>query len=155
MTGTHIKIESNAEDVLGVFSELSRRAGTQEPLWKDVGEHLLLSHRYRFDLAISPDGKLWEPLDPDYQRRKKRRKNDILVLDAFLRDQLSYVAGQTTLEFGSNRIYAATHQFGDDDRNIPARPFLGISDDDESEILRLAEKHLAQALENATASERL
>jgi phage gpG-like protein len=33
-------------------------------------------------------------------------------------------------------IYAATHQFGDEDRNIPSRAFLGISDDDETELIR-------------------
>ena len=31
---------------------------------------------------------------------------------------------------GTNLIYAATHQFGDPDRDIPARPYLGASGED-------------------------
>ena len=151
MTGTHVAIDSNAEDVLGVFAELQRRAGTQRRLWQDVGEYLSLSHRYRFDLMISPDGVLWEPLDPEYQRRKPRRKDQILVLDAFLRDQLAYFADDSGLDFGSNRIQAATLHFGDPDRGIPSREFVGLSDDDETEILRLARQHLAEAVKLPTA----
>jgi len=34
-------------------------------------------------------------------------------------------------------------QVGDPSRNIPARPFLGISDQDETEILDIIKGHLA------------
>lgn len=138
-----MQIELDTAEALAVFSRLEEAAGGLGGLWKDVGEHLKLAHRYRFDVAISPDGDLWEPLDPAYRRRKKRRKDDILVLDTYLRDQLSYRASNAGLEFGTNRIYGAAHQFGTDD--IPARPWLGVSDDDRAHILSLAERHLAEA----------
>jgi len=47
----------------------------------------------------------------------------------------------------SNRaIDGATHQFGDPRRNIWARPFLGISDDDQVEIIAILRRHVANAL---------
>lgn len=151
MAGSNIKIEAETAEALAVFAELEHRAGNLRGLFADVGEYLQLSHRYRWDLAIAPDGTPWEPLDPAYQKRKKRRRDDILVLDGFLRDQLADTrkaggvleATTADLIFGTNRRYAAAHQFGTDD--IPARPFLGLSDDDRTKILELAKEHLAEA----------
>ncbi len=82
------------------------------------------------------------PTLPGYQKRKKRNADLVLVLDGFLRGGLRYQAGNQSLEFGTDDIKAATHQFGDDDRNIPERPFLGISKADELEILAILGDHL-------------
>lgn len=56
---------------------------------------------------------------------------------------------------GSPEIYAATHQFGRLARPgqglpfgaaaIPARPFIGLSDEDEAEILDIVEDRLRRA----------
>jgi phage virion morphogenesis protein len=51
---------------------------------------------------------------------------------------------------GSNAVYAAIHQFGGPIRqpkrkriiSIPARPFLGLDQDDEREIIKIAEDWL-------------
>jgi phage virion morphogenesis protein len=49
---------------------------------------------------------------------------------------------QNTAVVGANKAYAATHQFGDPERNIPARPFLTLQPEDMGEIeLRLL-RHL-------------
>lgn len=145
MAGAQISIEADVSDVLATLSALQAAAGNTQGLWQDAGEYLLQSHRERFDRAETADGQPWAPLSARYQRRKKRRADQILVLDAFLRDQLAYHASADGLDLGSNRIYAATHQFGAEDRGIPARPFLGLSDDDRAEILELAKQHLSAA----------
>ena len=41
---------------------------------------------------------------------------------------------------GTNEAYGPTHQFGDDNRNIPAHPFLGLSD--AADVLDIVENHL-------------
>lgn len=51
-----------------------------------------------------------------------------------------YVAGADSVAVGTNEAYGPTHQFGDDNRNIPARPFLGLSDADD--VLDIVENHL-------------
>jgi len=57
----------------------------------------------------------------------------------------AFRAARDEVQVGSNLIYAATHQFGDPARNIPARPFLGLSTDDRTEILALAQAWLEAA----------
>ena len=68
------------------------------------------------------------------------------MLDEFLRDLLHYQADADSLQFGHEPMYGATHQFGDPRRNIPARPFLGISEEDEREITEILAEHLDRAL---------
>ena len=69
----------------------------------------------------------WPDLSPGYLKRKKKNRDKILVLDGWLR-QLNYATSKTELRLGTDRVYGATHQFGDPDRNIPARPFLALDD---------------------------
>lgn len=74
---------------------------------------------------------------------------------------INYRAGSDFLEIGSPMIYAGVHQFGAKQgafgrsrRNgpipwgdIPARPFLGLSDLDRTTLLELAAQHLQEAAE--------
>jgi phage gpG-like protein len=53
-----------------------------------------------------------------------------------------YNAHNSGLEFGSNRVYAATHQFGRG--KIPVRPFLGLGVGDRLEVLRLIEEWISR-----------
>ena len=43
---------------------------------------------------------------------------------------------------GTNLVHAATHQFGDPERNILARPFLGASDEDNRFIVDTLIRHI-------------
>jgi phage gpG-like protein len=59
-----------------------------------------------------------------------------------LRD-LNYQSSHSSgLQFGTDKVYGATHQFGDATRNITARPFLGVSDEDETAILDIVNEWL-------------
>lgn len=129
-----IKIDYNDADVQAALKKLLAKLGSLEPVFRDIGESLLISHRERFDRAVSPDGVPWPDLSPAYQQRKRRNRDKILVLDGWLR-QLNYAASGTELRIGTDRIYGATHQFGDPSRNIPARPFLGLDDAERKELL--------------------
>ena len=149
MAGTHLHIGTNADQVLDTFARLAM-ADQQRTLWEDIGEYLELATRARFELEVAPDGTPWEPLDPAYQARKPRRQDQILVLDAFLRDHMSYDASSGGVDYGSGRIYAATHHYGDPDRGIPERQILGLSDDDTRHVLELAQEHL-QGIIDASA----
>ncbi|MCG9736482.1 phage virion morphogenesis protein [Pseudoalteromonas shioyasakiensis] len=56
---------------------------------------------------------------------------------------MAYNIGDSSLEFGSNLEYAAIHQFGGASdmiprlAAIPARPFLGLSERDEKEVIEI------------------
>ncbi len=101
----------------------------------------------------SPAGTAWAPLSEKWQRRKRdgvkvagvKLSSDggILEFQGDLLDSLTYnVLGEREVEWGSNLVYAATHQFGDDRRNIPQREFLGLSGDDVDELLGLARDYV-------------
>lgn len=145
MAGADISIEIDDREVRLAFDRLISAGGNLEPAFRDIGEYLLVSHRRRFENQVDPDGQPWAPLSEDYQARKRKNRDKVLVFEGELFGQLSYDARGDRLEFGSNRIYAATHQFGAPDRGIPARPFLGLSDDDQREILAIIEDHIDRA----------
>ena len=83
-------------------------------MFRDMGEALLIIHRKRFRAQTSPDGEKWQALSPAYQRRKKKNRDRVLVLDGYLRSTLRYQVEGGDLLFGSDRKYAAIHQFGGD-----------------------------------------
>lgn len=137
-----INIDYDDAAVKQSLKKLLDKLGNLTPVFQDIGESLLISHRERFDQAISPDGIPWAELSPDYQKRKRRNRDKILVLDGWLR-QLHYTANDTELDLGTDRIYGATHQFGDASRNIPARPFLGLDEAERATVLDLLEEWLS------------
>jgi len=137
MAGANIQIQVDDAQLLAALDNLIKAGTNMTPMFADIGEHLLLSHAERFDRQVDPDGVPWEPLSDAYQARKPKNADKILVLDDYLRGLLAYNPHADELEFGSNRVYAATHQFGDESRGIPARPFLGVSDEDGDEIIQI------------------
>jgi len=147
MAGTKINVDITGQDQLtAALEHMSKRVANLRPALQDIGEYLLLAHDERFAAQESPEGDPWEPLNEKYKQRKKRNKEKILTLDDLLGGTLRYQASAASLVFGTDRVYGATHQFGRDEANIPARPFLGLSRADETEVLRLLENHLAGAL---------
>jgi len=137
-----INIDYDDAAVQQSLKKLLDKLGNLTPVFQDIGESLLISHRERFDRAISPDGIPWAELSPDYQKRKRRNRDKILVLDGWLR-QLHYTANDTELDLGTDRLYGATHQFGDASRNIPARPFLGLDEAERATVLDILEEWLS------------
>lgn len=140
-----VRIEVKDREVLAVLDELADRiANIDEPL-RDIGEHLLNTTRERFDRQVAPDGTPWAPLNPAYRARKKKNADKILVLDGYLYGLLRYQVSDSELELGTDRVYGATHQLGDPERNIPARPYLGISDTDREDVLDILREYLEEA----------
>ena len=92
-------------------------------------------------------------------RHQKENADKILTLYGHLSGTLRYQADDFGVVFGSDRPYAAIHQFGGTitaknakalnvhgrrvkSVTIPARPWLGLSAADEQRLLDIARKHL-------------
>jgi phage gpG-like protein len=74
---------------------------------------LLRSTRNRFNEQATPDGTPWQELSPAYKKRKQKNKDKILTLNSYLRGVgLRYQLDGADVLMGSNRPYAAIHQFG-------------------------------------------
>lgn len=127
-----------------------------------IGEGLRTSVMERFDRGESPEGQKWKP-----SIRAEEAGGKTLVKTAALKSSIHLKSDGRGLAVGTNDIRAATHQFGDTRTikakkgkylrfqvagnwrsvksvtvHIPARPFLGISEDDGNEIREILESAL-------------
>ncbi len=149
MAGAALDIQihiSNAAEVKAAFEGLQARLADLTPVFQDIGESMLNRTRERFNTQTAPDGTPWKALSPAYTLVKKQNVAQILTLYGRLRGTLNYQAGKHEVRIGTPLIYGATHQFGDPRRNIPARPFLGLSTSDEQELLDILNDHLSRAM---------
>lgn len=183
MAGANIQIEYNSQAVLSRLHGMLDATAKSGALLQDWGEALVESTQRRFTSQTGPDGQVWQALSPRYAKRKKRHQDKALVLDGYLRDLLRYQVNGDELLIGSDRKYAAIHQFGGEidiaarsqqmyfrqykaghvsqlfvkkgrsnfaqwatigahSIKIPARPFLGVSTEDETMLLQKAEDRL-------------
>ena len=113
--------------------------GEQQKLMKAIGEAMVSSTIQRFNDGVGPDGKEWTP-----SRRAKAEGGQTLVKSAALKNSHVYEASHDTVYWGPSgaEAYAAIHQSGGmagrgRKVKIPARPYLGINDEDMAEIRAL------------------
>ena len=98
-----------------------------------LGSTMLEQNRKRLDSEKrDPDDKSWEPWSEEYSKHNSGGTQ--LEKSGRLLDSLAADAGSDAVSVGSNLLYAAVHQYGSPERGIPARPFLGFSDDDLTEL---------------------
>jgi len=146
VAGTSIDITHNAPAIETALSELAAATDDLTPLMQEISVFLERRARERFDREEAPDGTPWAALEDSTLARKQRKRvpvNKILHGQSLhLRDTIfpfwSAVEAGISTGPGTER-YAATHQFGDPARNIPARPFLGIGNQDRGDLLDLIE----------------
>ncbi len=109
-----VTLEFDAAGALAAINQAAQALGDPAPMFRDMGEYLLIAHDQRFASQTAPDGTPWQALSPRYQRRKKKNQGKILVLDGHLMNTLRYQASNDELLFGTNRKYGAIHHFGGD-----------------------------------------
>lgn len=138
----------------------------REPMAKIRGV-LAAMFRELFQGQQSPDGQAWEGPTADYKRRKMRRGGSTatLRLQGHLERSLTREGGGAggirriassreglpRLIYGTRLAYAAPLQFGSSKRrrSLPARPFVGLTDDARDESLDELEQHLQRKLDEA------
>ncbi len=165
MTGAKITIES--KPAIDAVARIIAAAGNSGAVLKNIGEQLRESAIERIKNEVTPEGTPFAPLNPLYAQTK--RGPGILRGQSGSLAQIVYqLAGDDEVEVGSNMVYAAIHQFGGTIKPkngaalvfsmggrtihaksvaVPARPFLGISKQDEAEILAIVEDFFAEALD--------
>ena len=129
-------------------------AANRAGILNSIGEGLRTSTIDRFQSQTSPEGDRWTPSIRAIQDGGKT-----LIKTSVLRGSINVESNSNSVTVGTNDIRAATMQFGDERTiraknskyltfkingqwkrvkevrvNIPARPFIGLSDDDKKEI---------------------
>ena len=158
MSGAAISITTRIDDraVRRAFNKLEGVMKNTTPIMAAIGTGIVGSTHQRFVSQTDPDGAAWQALNPEYAEGK--RNSRILSESGRLRDSISSSPGRDEVQVGTNVIYAAAHQFGvtitpkngthlifsingrtvgAKSVTIPARPFLGISADDQRMIAEI------------------
>jgi phage virion morphogenesis protein len=144
-------IECDNAAVLLALRELVERVENPAPCLAAMGEKLMESTKQRFVTKTAPDGTHWDDNKESTIARKGR--NDPLVDSGNLNQQFDReLPDAHTLLLFSTMEYAAVQQFGAEQGlfgvgensglpipfgDIPARPFLGVSDDDGVMMLQM------------------
>lgn len=158
-----IRLEGETREMLKKIKDLSEidKKSINAALAEGVRESTL----ERFKQSRAPSGKKWKT-----SIRAANENGKTLVLTSQLRNSIQSVSDATGFAVGTNAKHAATHQFGEKGRTIrarrkkalrfmvdgqwvlkkqvririPARPFLGLSDEDMKEIKATVEDFISQ-----------
>lgn len=162
-----ITIELKQDQVGPALDALGELLEDLTPVMQEIGDYLVESTKQRFQEGKAPDGTPWAPKSAATLARyeamgaRSAMVRPLIGPNAILSREIFHQAGPTSLEIGSPTIYAAVMQFGagkgafgKTSRGapipwgpIPARPFLGLSPDDEAEIVGITEEWIARAAE--------
>lgn len=171
MAGAAIRIDVKVDDreIRAALGRLKRRMTHLRPVLDVIGQKMVTSTLDRFERETGPDGRPWKR-----SARARREGGQTLTKSGRLRGSLTHNATDDNVEWGTNVEYAAPHQFGartpartivpryakalfwpgarhpvrsvrHPGSLIPARPFLGLSDDDR----RAIEQTISRALRRA------
>ena len=151
-----IRIEISDREVTAALSRLDGLLADLTPVMQEIGEALVASTTDRFAAGVSPAGAPWAPKSPatlaKYARGQDRVDSRPLHGPSLtLSRTIFHQAGSRQVEVGSNRVYAAMMQFGGQKAafphlwgNIPARPFLGLSEEDRGAIIEIVAEWFAR-----------
>lgn len=157
MAGARITLTLDDAALVRQLGDLIGALTHPEPALRSIGEELQRTTQERFDQGQkqAPDGTPWARNSPVTIARKGR--DNPLYQRGNLQNTIRYqLRGATGVEVGTNLIYGAAHQFGMVKGyagrtrrgapipwgNIPARPYLGLSADDETEVVRILRDYL-------------
>lgn len=153
-------IEIDDEDILAALRRLQNHGNNLRPVLQKIGDNLTDSTKQRFASKTAPDGHAWlRNAESTQWARKKlpgggysiKGRDDPLIDGGTLGDTItSQLFGHDGVQIGSIRDQAAMMQFGGTKSefhqlwgDIPARPYLGVSEDDKNNILMLIEHFLS------------
>lgn len=162
MSSIHIRIDGDRQRLM---KQLQKMGSIDiKGLNKSIAEGLRTSTMERFRIEKDPEGKKWKT-----SIRAQETGGKTLTKTAKLKTSIRSTASAGGFAVGTNDIRAATLQFGDertirprrgpvlkfkiDGRwisakevhiKIPARPFLGISEDDDKQIKKALEEALEE-----------
>jgi phage virion morphogenesis protein len=144
MAGASFNVTIDDREVQDLFRRLAKRMTDMTPVMAEIGEIGLESIQRNFEEGRAPDGTPWTPLATSTKKRKRHPEHILIGDTQDLFKSIHPEPHKDYVTIGTNVIYAAVHQFGIGLRTsiatrrtmpaIPARPFLGLRDDDWPEI---------------------
>lgn len=150
MSDKPIEIEFDNKEVHEKLLDLAKKTENLRPLMKNIAGIFAYSTEENFKKEGRPEKWLNLAESTKKQRTKKRKwPGQILQVEGKLAASINTFYDNDSAVIGSNLEYAAIHQLGGQaGRNksveIPARPYLKLTDDDYNEINHEIEKYLKE-----------
>ena len=138
---------SGLRRVIAVFDRL------ENPPWdrllETIGRTLEEQTINHFTEEAGPGGK-WKEPSRSYrympgekgEKRQKVSSRPLLILTGDLRKSIRMQKGPMEVAVGTDVWYGKLHQFGVEKTNLPARPFLGLTESDTSEMTNVIETYI-------------
>lgn len=161
-----IRIDIKYEGVSAALEQVHARLDDMSPVYEDIASYMVETTRERFRQGVDPDGNAWKPKSPvtlaKYLADKDgARPNPLIGPSGRLSKEILQFVSRDGVEIGSALEYSGVMQhgakkgaFGRDGRNhpipwgdIPARVWLGLSDEDELAIVDIADEYLEAAFD--------
>lgn len=129
------------------FKELAQVVDSRE-IARKVANVLLQEAEAAFDNEKSPEGESWAKLNQDYKKRRydKGYTGNILQVTGDLVKSLNIDYGDNFAVIGAGEPYGQYHQLGTS--KMPARPFLGLSNDGIEEIKAILNRELSKVAQS-------
>lgn len=156
-----IRLDFNYDAIFRRLESLGDRLDDLTPAYQEIGEYVVDVTKQRFLEGRAPDGSAWAPKKPStiarYLARGDGNRPDPLIgPSGRLGREVAALPSRDSVEIGSALEYSAVMQngaakgaFGNDAQgrplpwgDIPARVWLGLSDEDERNIIDIVEEHL-------------
>ena len=149
-----IRIFGDKEVMLGINRGV-RLARDMKPALELVADDVMRVIRATFMSQGRRYGGSWAHLDPDTIREKVKHGQDpriLIATEALMNswsrrgpNQRLRVTG-SYIELDSKLAYGDVHQEGDEERGLPARPFIAFDPRDEIRWAKIAERQLLKAM---------
>jgi len=144
-----LRVQIKAEDLDRRLGQITARAANMRPAYQAIGNYLVGETQDRIKRETSPDGTRFRELTAATVQRKAAKGliRKILQAEGNLVGTIAAQVQGAGVSIGSNLPYSAIHQYGGKAGRgrkvtIPARPYLGVNEADEAEIVSLIEDHL-------------
>lgn len=158
-----LKIDDQA--VTSALSEARDRSLNIKPALRSIARAGVASTRRRFQAGRGPDGQAWK-------KGHKESGQTLIESTLLLRSIVDRPPTEDSVEWGSNRVYAAIHQLGGtikpvngkalkfsingafvtvNSMTMPARPYLGANDEDMAAWAQILLRHVGEPLTEGAA----
>lgn len=143
-----IEIKINDKEIQQLLKKLAAKTQNLRPLMKNISGIMLDSVEENFEKEGRPDK--WTPLAKLTIRQRTKKgywPGRILQMRGELASSITSKYDDNSAVVGTNKIYAAIHQFGGNaGRNkkvkIPARPYLMLGDVELDNISKIIKNYL-------------
>lgn len=132
-----------------ILNRAALDSSARRRLLTDFGVEIEDQIKERFDTKVGPDGQTWKGLAEKtkaYYEKRFPGAQPPLVVRGSLRDSTETQVSTWDLVVGQTKVYAAPHQFGWEDKNIPARPSIGLSPEDVEALTSIADDFISRRL---------